>query len=109
MALTPYYHARRAVRMSRNVVLKKEVKAFIWGCESLLAAVESGSEFSLEELSRVAVEPHFLSERNTFPAAHPLALEYDDPAQDVRPSCSWMVWIGPWSNRSDHETSFHQK
>ena len=24
--------------------------AFVWGCESLLAAVESGSEFSLEEL-----------------------------------------------------------
>jgi hypothetical protein len=37
-------------RMSRNVVLKKEVKAFVWGCESLLTTVESGSEFSLEEL-----------------------------------------------------------
>jgi hypothetical protein len=42
--------SRRAVRMRRNVVLKKEVKAFVWGCESLLAAVESGSEYSLEEL-----------------------------------------------------------
>ncbi|HET6678849.1 MAG TPA: hypothetical protein VFH05_11300 [Nitrospira sp.] len=28
----------------------KALKAFVWGCESLLAAVESGSEFSLEEL-----------------------------------------------------------
>ena len=41
---------KQVVRMSRNVVLKKEVKAFVWGSESLLAAVESGSEFSSEEL-----------------------------------------------------------
>ena len=41
---------KQVVRMRRNVVLKKEVKAFVWGCESLLAAVESGSEYSLEEL-----------------------------------------------------------
>ena len=50
MTPTPYYHARRAAQLSRDVVLKKEVKAFVCGCESLLGAVESGSEFSVEEL-----------------------------------------------------------
>jgi hypothetical protein len=50
MTPTPYYHARHAARMSRDVVLKNEVKTFVWGCESLLAAVESGAEFSVDEL-----------------------------------------------------------
>ena len=41
--------------MRSDIVLKKEVKAFVWGCESLLAAVESGTDFSVDELRLIEV------------------------------------------------------
>jgi hypothetical protein len=50
MNITPYYNARHSARVSSDLVLKSEVKDFICGCESLLSAVESGIELSIEEL-----------------------------------------------------------
>ena len=50
MNITRYYYARHSARVRSDLVLKSEVKNFICGCESLLSAIESGIELSVEEL-----------------------------------------------------------
>lgn len=50
MVLSRYYGARQSARLRMGAVVRREVKDFICGCESLLCAVECGKQFSPDEV-----------------------------------------------------------